>query len=255
MMKDSAEQFNPIASNYADSPVHRQGPSLAALRRLAEPVSSDVVLDIATGTGHTALALASLAAAVIGVDLADGMLAEGIRLSRESAVPNISFQKAAAENLPFPDESFTLVTSRLAPHHFRQLNAFLAESFRVLRPGGRMVVADQVSPTAESKAWINRWETLRDPSHYDQRTPREWRECVEKVGFRWGAEETVWYRFEFDWWVRQANCSPGQIDELSAHARLASPAVREALRIEFAADGQVLAHRLPVMVVRLEKVS
>jgi ubiquinone/menaquinone biosynthesis C-methylase UbiE len=255
MMKDSAEQFNPIASNYAESPVHREGPSLAALRRLAEPVSTDVVLDIATGTGHTALALAPLVAAVVGIDLADGMLAEATKLSRERAVPNIFFQKAAAENLPFPDESFTLVASRLAPHHFHDLGAFLAESYRVLRPSGRMVVADQVSPTAESKAWINRWETIRDPSHYDQRTPGEWQRCAEELGFVWRRTENVYYRLEFDWWVKQANCSLRQVGELSAHALLASSAIREALRIEFAADGQVLAHRLPVMVVRLEKVS
>ncbi len=251
--KNSAEQFNPIAANYAVSPVHREGPSLDALVRLAKPITSDVVLDIATGTGHTALALAPLVESVVGIDIADGMLAEARKLSAERAVGNVTFQKAAADALPFADGSFTLVTSRLAPHHFHHLERFLEESQRVLRPGGRTIVADQVSPTPESKDWINRWEQIRDPSHYDQRTPEEWRRLAESAGFHWTAAEIVHYRLEFDWWTKQANCSPERKAELQSHAANASPETRAAFGLEYSAMGQVLATRLPVLVVRLDK--
>jgi ubiquinone/menaquinone biosynthesis C-methylase UbiE len=254
-MKESAEQFNPIAQNYAESPVHREGPSLGVLLRLAEPRDTDVVLDIATGTGHTAMALAPSVNSVVGIDLAERMLAEANRLSRERTLANVFFQRASAENLPFPDKEFTLVTSRLAPHHFRQLKDFLSESHRVLQPGGRLVVADQISPTRETKDWINRWETIRDPSHYDQRTPEEWRKLAERAGFAWATAETVFYRLEFEWWVKQANCSAECVEKLREHARQATPAVRSALRLAFNETGQVLEHHLPVMVVRLEKRS
>ncbi len=252
-MKNSAEQFNPIAANYAASPVHREGPSLDALVGLTKPMTNDIVLDIATGTGHTALALAPLVQSVVGIDIADGMLAEARKLSAERAVQNVMFHRAAADALPFSDQSFTLVTSRHAPHHFHRLERFLEESRRVLKAGGRMVVADQISPTAESKDWINRWEQIRDPSHYDQRTPEEWQRLAESAGFRWSSAEIVHYRLEFDWWTRQANCSPERKAELRAHAGDASLETRAALAIEYSTDGEVLATRLPVLVVRLDK--
>ena len=148
--------FDRNARRYAESPVHQSGPSLAVLLRLAEPGPGDVALDVATGTGHTALAVAEHAAEVIGLDVSSKMLAEARRLAAEQGRANVRFVEGSAEALPFPDGQFTLVTSRHAPHHFRSVETFLAEVFRVLKAGGRFVIADQISPAADDQAWIDR---------------------------------------------------------------------------------------------------
>jgi ubiquinone/menaquinone biosynthesis C-methylase UbiE len=87
---------------------------------------------------------------------------------------NISFQQASAEALPFDTGSFSLVVSRHAPHHFNDAGKFLSEVRRALSNDGRFVLADQICPVAESSEWLDRWERIRDPSHFLQRTVAQW---------------------------------------------------------------------------------
>jgi SAM-dependent methyltransferase len=120
-MSSSSDQFNKQAALYATSPVHRFGPSLPVLVEMAGPEPDDLVLDIATGTGNTALTLAPLVRRVIGVDVAAAML-EQIRVrAEEENIQNVEFVSGSAEELPFSDAEFSLVLSRHAPHHFHDL--------------------------------------------------------------------------------------------------------------------------------------
>ena len=68
--------------------------------------------------------------------------------------------------LPFPDDSFDVVSCRFAFHHFVDPVAVLGEMVRVCRPGGRVVVIDvAANPDPDKAAAFNRMEVLRDPSH------------------------------------------------------------------------------------------
>src|SRR6201985_2668147 len=125
---------------------------------MAGPKPVDLVLDVATGTGNTALALAPFVLRVIGLDVASGMLDQARARVQAENVENVEFITGSAEDLPFPDAEFSLVVSRHAPHHFRDLDKFLREVGRVLKPGGRFVVADQISPSAQVADWVDRWE-------------------------------------------------------------------------------------------------
>jgi ubiquinone/menaquinone biosynthesis C-methylase UbiE len=245
--------FDRNARRYAESPVHQSGPSLAVLLRLAQPGSGDIALDVATGTGHTALAVAEYASEVIGLDVSSKMLAEARRLATEQGRTNVQFVEGSAEALPFPDDHFTLVTSRHAPHHFRSVETFLAEVFRVLRAGGRFVLADQVSPTADDQAWIDRWEIIRDPSHFAQRTPEAWRELAAKAGFVHRESANVIYDLEFGWWTKQAAATPEQLAALQEHARVAPAETAGRVGLVFDGAGKVRSHQLHVLVARFEK--
>ena len=237
---------------YATSSVHRSGPSLPVLVEFARVQPGERALDVATGTGNTAFAIAERGAAVTGVDVSAGMLAQARERAAQEGIA-AEFVEGEAENLPFPDGSFDLVTARHAPHHFHDVPKFLREVHRVLVPGGRFVMSDGTSPTAEASDWFDRWQRLRDPSHFYSRTVEEWRSLVDEAGFRWAQDTIVPYRLEFDWWTRQSGCSPETIAELRRHSASASPSIREAVGLEMDADDQPIAFHEPMLVVRLDR--
>ncbi len=140
------QQFGAAAADYATSTVHARGESLARLVELVEPKKRWRVLDVATGAGHTALALAPHVAKVTASDITEAMLAEAKKLASARGLANVKTVPAKAEDLPFPDMSFDLVTCRLAAHHFGDVAAFAAEAYRVLMPNGLLAVVDNISP-------------------------------------------------------------------------------------------------------------
>jgi SAM-dependent methyltransferase len=248
MSIDSKTQFDRQAALYAASPVHRYGPSLPVLVEYAEPRAEDVVLDVATGTGNAAFALAGAVQSVVGLDLSDGMIAQARSRAEHEEIKNVRFEIGSAEEMPFPDASFTLVVARHAPHHFRHVDRFLAEVRRVLRPGGRFVMADQVSPLPETSEWIHTWQQTRDGSHFLQRTVAQWKELAAAAGLRWVKDTLVPYRMETDWWFRQSGSSEEAIAVLKAHAKSSPAKIREAVNLEFGEDGEVVAFTDQMMV-------
>lgn len=244
---ESKEQFDRQAALYATSAVHKHGASLPVLVEYADPKPGEKALDVATGTGNTAFAIAEKGPETTGVDVSEGMLAQA-----RAQGDHVRFVPGEAENLPFEDGAFDLVTARHAPHHFRDAARFLSEVHRVLRPGGRFVMADGISPNAESSDWIDRWQRLRDPSHFWSRTVEEWRALTDAAGFVWVRDTIVPYRLEFGWWTRQSGSSPETIAELERHAASAPASVREAVGVEMEGDRPVAYHE-PMLVVRLDR--
>ena len=120
----------------------------------------DLVLDVAAGTGHVSRRLAPKVRTVVALDATRAMLEQG----RAQAPDNVLFVQGDAERLPFLDDSFDVVVTRFAVHHFEDPRVQLGEMRRVLRPGGRLAVADLIAHP-EAAETQNRLETLRDPSH------------------------------------------------------------------------------------------
>lgn len=193
-------QFGPNAAKYAVSPVHATGSSLSRLVDLLEPEPWWMLLDIATAAGHTAFALAPSVAEVVASDLLDEMLdvARGEAASRD--LGNVRFELADAEALPFDDESFDAVTCRIAPHHFPRPERFVAEVARVLRPGGRFGLVDNMVD-AEAADFVNHFEKRRDPSHVRALPIEEWLTLVEGAGMTVGVVERLRKRMEFETWA------------------------------------------------------
>jgi ubiquinone/menaquinone biosynthesis C-methylase UbiE len=128
--------------------------------------ADDLVLDVAAGTGHVARGFAPQVRAVVAVDATAAMLEHGWIEAKRAALRNVVFMQADATALPFVDGSFDVVVSRFALHHFEDPAVPIAEMRRVLRPGGRLAVADLICDPEPAIAEIqNRLERLRDPSH------------------------------------------------------------------------------------------
>ena len=119
---------------------------------------ADLVLDVAAGTGHVTRRLAPQVRVVVALDATRAMLEQG----RSQAPPNVLFVEGDAAALPFLDDSFDVVVTRFAVHHFEDPQVQLAEMRRVAR--GRLAVADLIAHP-EAAETQNRLETLRDPSH------------------------------------------------------------------------------------------
>jgi SAM-dependent methyltransferase len=123
------------------------------------------VLDVATGTGEFARAIAPHVASVIGLDATDAMIETGRAFVEQHELANITFQKGIVEDLPFESERFDIVATRYAFHHFAEPRSVLSEMARVCKKGGHVILVDIVSPEPETAAAYNYYEWLCDRSH------------------------------------------------------------------------------------------
>jgi demethylmenaquinone methyltransferase/2-methoxy-6-polyprenyl-1,4-benzoquinol methylase len=139
---------------------------------LAHVGAGSRALDVATGTGDLAIALAERDADVVGVDFAEKML----EIARRKA-PAIEFRTGNALALELPDDGFDAATVGFGARNFDDLDRGLAEMARVVRPGGRVVVLEITTPQRPPLSWFFRmWfdrlvpmigRVAGDPDAYD----------------------------------------------------------------------------------------
>ena len=132
------------------------------VRTFVQPRGDERALDVGTGAGALALALAPLVREVVGVDRVPELLA----LANERAPANAKFGEGDAIELPFADASFDLAGTLRTLHHIARPELVVAELARVTRPGGRVLVVDQVAPVDPLEALeLDRFERARDETH------------------------------------------------------------------------------------------
>jgi len=197
---DVRSRFAPVAANYARAKFHTSSERLREVLDLAHPEPSDLALDVATGTGNTAFALAPFVHRVVGVDLTREMLDQARRLTAERSVTNAGWVLGDACRLPFADGVFDLYTVRAAPHHFHDFDAFLGEALRVLKPGRAAAFVD-CAPPAEAREVMHDVEVRRDPSHVRSLTVQEWTERLEKAGFEVESAQSRELDWDFEDWM------------------------------------------------------
>lgn len=206
------EQFGANAAAYVSSPTHAQGASLARLVEVIAPSRDWHILDIATATGHTALAFAPHVASVVGLDLTPQMLPLAVGLAAERGLSNTFFTVGDVEDLPFAAGTFDAVTCRIAPHHFPDIGRFIVEAARVLRSGGVLAVVDNTVPGSRLRGkkadrqrlageYVNAYEKLRDPSHVRCLSPEEWLDALVGAGLSVEVQESLDKRLTFETWA------------------------------------------------------
>lgn len=132
------------------------------MRDFVRPSGDERVLDVGTGAGALALALAPFVREVVGLD----PVPELLELARERAAPNSEFVEGDGAALPFRDCDFDLAGTHRTLHHVGRPDLVVAELARVTRPGGRVLVVDQLAPAdPDEAAALHEFETVRDPSH------------------------------------------------------------------------------------------
>jgi SAM-dependent methyltransferase len=175
------------AQAFRDSPTHREGPDLDLVVEMCEPDKGVKALDVATGGGHVARRLREEGCTVVTVDPAPGMRPDVV---------------ARAEELPFDDGSFDVVTCRIAPHHFEDIRKAVAEMARVSQ---RLVVIEDnlfVGEQAEEA------ERLRDPTHVRRYSEDEWKEMLTEVGLEVERAEVLERYPDVDEWLARVETPP-----------------------------------------------
>ena len=241
--RTAKDQFDAQATEYDSQWNTWSEETLEAMLSVAQPTPTDRVLDVATGTGFTALAFAPFVQSVVGLDVSPGMLRQAEQYAAERGVTNAIFQEGAAEALPFADASFDLLTCRIAPHHFLSVPKFLSETVRVLKPGGWFVLVDTTVPydLSEAADWQNRVESLRDPSHVKNYTPNEWQQMAEAAGMTVTKCHTEGgITIPLADWIIKAGCTSEQAEAVRRAFAEAPDSAREAFQIKTTADGETV---------------
>ena len=198
------KQFGRAAADYITSSYHANGADLQSLLAAAQFQGHERVLDVGTGAGHTALAVARVTAEVIGLDLTAEMVASATSLGAERGQANVTFQLGDALALPFPDASFDAVTNRQSTHHYADPVQAVAEAARVLKPGAQFLLIDTISPEDPAlDTFVNCFELLRDASHVRDWRASEWMRMLQAAGFEAELIERFPIPLDGDDWTRR----------------------------------------------------
>jgi SAM-dependent methyltransferase len=186
----SSDVWSERAEAYRASEAHRQGRDLELL---AEWAGGQTVLDVATGGGHVAERLRAAGCNVVTCDSAPGMQPDVI---------------CRAEDLPFKDASFDVVTCRVAAHHFQDAAAAVRELARV---SGRLVLLADNLYLGETGEEADR---LRDPTHVRNYSEQEWRWFFDEAGLEVETFEREEKWLELEPWLERASCTGEEADRV-----------------------------------------
>jgi ubiquinone/menaquinone biosynthesis C-methylase UbiE len=180
------------------------------VREFVAPGGDERALDVGTGAGALALALAPLVGGVVGIDPVPELLEH----ARARALPNTEFVEGDGTELPFSDGAFDLVATHRTLHHIARPERVIAEMARVTRHGGQVLVVDHLAPDdAAEAAALHEFEIARDGSHARLLADAELRQLFAESGLSLLRDRRQEARRELSAYLDLAGC------EGSARAR------------------------------------
>jgi SAM-dependent methyltransferase len=257
-LAETARQFGEHARAYAVSRAHVEGATRLLLLERMEPIADETLLDVGSGPGPVAVTFAPYLTTAIAFDAAPEMLHAARLAAKRAAVQNLVTVCGDAHRLPFADRSLGLVVSRACPHHFADIRVAVGEMARVLTRGGRIGIADGTVPDdPEIDAFVNRLDTLHDPTTVRNYSAREWRSFLEGAGLRVDfvedyVRELPEGRSLLDWLAR-SGCASTVVAECRAMLLGAPAKIRDYLRVR--EDGDDVNFELPRAVLVAKRVD
>jgi ubiquinone/menaquinone biosynthesis C-methylase UbiE len=226
-VQEVRERFAATADSVAEHSLQQVELVREQLESFVTPRGDERAVDVGTGAGTLALALAPLVREVVGVDLVPELLER----ARANAPANVTFVEGNATSLPFESGSFDLSCTRRTLHHIARPELALAELVRVTAPGGRVFVDDQIAPADPLAALeLDRFERARDPSHTRTLPDIDFRHLFEANGLVLLQTRVQSHRRELDYYLGLAGCE----GEARERVRALSPGGPEAYVAESA---------------------
>lgn len=246
------EQFGKNAEKYVASESHAKANDLLEMIEWLNPDAGGLALDIATGGGHVTKALSPHVAQVFSTDLTLEML-ETAKKHLDQTCNNVSYVLADSEALPFLNESFDIVVCRIAAHHFPNPDRFIREVNRVLKPGGKFLLIDNVSPEDHQlDAFINKVEKLRDRSHNRCYSTSEWNQWIEATDLIQDRSRLRKKTYDFPVWVQRTTESEAQVRQVEEHILTASQELQSYFSVTLKGD-QILSLQIDEWMVMYTK--
>ena len=173
--------------------------------------SAEKALEVAAGTCICGRALSPYVKSIECLDLTEAMLNQGKELAEKENIDNITFTIGNAERLPYENESFDLVITRLSLHHFTDPSIPFSEMRRVLKVGGKLVVWDMEAVSEELRNMDDKIERMRDPSHTRILSRDEFEELFSD-GFELQTVETTLVPVNLQSWMNLTD-TPSDVQE------------------------------------------
>ena len=161
----------------------------------------DKVLEAASGTCICGRNITPYVKKVVCLDATPAMLQIGKEAAETEGIKGISFEVGLVEDIPYLDESFDIVLTRLSFHHFTELEKPFSELHRVLKPGGKLVIIDMEATEEALREIEDRIETMRDPSHIRNRSREEFEMLYHRYGYDLQIEKTTKIPVRLDAWM------------------------------------------------------
>lgn len=241
-IRKAREVFAPVAKRYRESADHTDAEDREILLSRLHLESSHLALDVATGGGHTAVALCKRVHRVVASDLTPEMLREARKLAAERECRHMWFVAGDAQELPFRDGAFDRVLCRIAPHHFPDIGAAVREIVRATRPGGLVGIIDSIVPDDPAlDAFLNGIERVRDPSHVRNYRIEEWVTLLTEGGLSLTHVSAAWKEHPFPEWVARTGRPPVIQRQVEEMFLTAFPRAKEYFRVRVE-DGRVAAY-------------
>ena len=210
-------RFAATAARVAESEARRRADLTDRVRRFVQPRGDEYVLDAGAGTGALAFAVAPFVREVVAIDVVPALLAEGRKHAEQ--FPNVAFREADLTQLPDDLGGFDLVGTLRTLHHIRRPEVAFAELTRVTRPGGRILVVDQVAPADPLLALdLDRFERARDLTHQRTLADADFRHFFEANYLRLQRHEVVREMRELEPYLDLASCAGAERDQARALA-------------------------------------
>lgn len=199
------ERFAATAARLGELEERRREALRLELQRFLQPRGDELVLDSGTGTGALAFALAPLVREVVAIDIVPELLDEARR--RSADFPNVRFIEGDATRLELDAGSFDLAGSLRTLHHVARPELAMAELARVTRPGGQVLIVDQIASVDPLIALeLNRFERARDPSTTRVLAEVDLRGLFEANGLVLERAQTVQEPRELETYLDLAGC-------------------------------------------------
>lgn len=154
------------------------------LEEIKLPHEGMKVLDLGTGSGYLAFALAQRHpdSYITGLDIVENALSENKKRADKEQVNNIDFISYDGITFPFEDNSFDYITARYCLHHFPVINDTFKEIARVLKPGGKLFIADPVPNDIDTDRFVDEYMKMKKDGHIKFYTENEFAEIAQSAG-------------------------------------------------------------------------
>lgn len=159
---------------------------LKLLLSLVNPQNNETILDLGTGSGYVAFALSEKfnECKVIGMDIVTDTLSRNREIISKSRISNLEFIDYDGTIFPLPDSSIDCIITRYALHHFPDIENSFKEIYRILKPNGKLVIADPTPNENDKDRFVDKYMQIKQDGHMRFYSLAEYKRMLETVGLK-----------------------------------------------------------------------